>query len=116
GTETFFTAPAMSANWSSTWTTPASRQRSMMSFSVSGMAQQIVEVGGRGSGHQEADRERGDDQVEALLRRLRDRALGGEVEPAQVEVLPVLEVVQELAGVLVALVRVFAQTFADDRL
>src|SRR5258708_3237759 len=109
GMETFLTVPAMSANCSSTWTTPAARQRSITSFSVSGMAQQIVEVRRGARRGQEAGRERGDYQPESLLGWLGDPSLGGEVEAAEVEVLPVLEVVQQLAGVLVALVRVLAQ-------
>src|SRR5258708_15805732 len=111
--ETFLTVPAMSANCAPPWTTPAARQRSITSFAVSGMGQQIVEVRRGARRGQEADRERGDYQPEALLRWLSDDAFGGEVEAAEVEILPVREIVEQLAGVLVALVRVLAQALAD---
>src|ERR1700738_4812165 len=89
GTQTLLTAPVTSANWSSTWITPALRQRSTTSFSVSGMVQQIVEVGGGCSAQQETHTEAGDDEVETPLRLRPDGRLRGKYKLAQVQVLPV---------------------------
>src|ERR1700730_12411952 len=89
GPQTVLTAPVTSANWSSTWITPALRQRSTTSFSVSGMIQQIVEVGGGCTAQQETHTEAGDDEVETPLRLRPDGRLRGKYKLAQVQVLPV---------------------------